>query len=192
MNKITIQDQYKGTNIETLFNGLTALYDKLINEPIIDFYSNIYNLDTAKGIGLDIWGERLDFPRVIKYTDTETDEEEIVVLSDDEYRLFLNTITLKFYTKLTTPGINSGLQELFSLYNIKAYTVDYQNMTFVNYIFVWEIADYIKQAFSSYNLLPHPMAIGVQVTEGNYQIFGFKGQELSDNFYRTIFYGGNE
>ena len=84
-----IQDQYKNTNIETLINGLADLYDKLITQPLNDFYNNIYNLDTASGIGLDLWGEKLNFPRTIKYIDETSEKESSVTLEDDEYRLVL-------------------------------------------------------------------------------------------------------
>ena len=94
MNKI--QNQYKNTNIETLINGLTDLYNKLITQPLKEFYDNIYNLDTAKNIGLDLWGERLNFPRTIKYIDETTDKESAVILQDEEYRVILQIITLKF------------------------------------------------------------------------------------------------
>ena len=73
---------------------------------------------------------------------------------------------------------------------------DNQDMTYVNFVFLWEIPDYLKQAFSNYDLLPHPMAVGTRYREAFSQIFGFKGQNLSNNFYRTIFHkreeGGNE
>ena len=184
--QMSIQDQYKNTNIETLINGLTDLYDKLITQPLNDFYNNIYNLDTASGIGLDLWGEKLNFPRTIKYINEETEIESSVTLQDDEYRLVLQVVSLRIYTKMSVAGINKSLKELFSFYNADAYTLDNQDMTYINYIFVWEIPEYLKQAFNNYNLLPHPLAIGTRYREAYYQIFGFKGQELSDNLYRTI------
>lgn len=181
-----IQDQYRNTNIETLLKGLADLYDKLITIPIQNFYDDIYNLDTAKGIGLDFWGEKLNFPRTIKYIDEETEVESSVTLQDDEYRLILKVLTLKLYTQMSVPGINKTLKELFTYYNVHAYTTDKQDMTYVNYIFLWEIPEYLKQAFSNYDLLPHPLAVGARYREANYKIFGFKGQNLSDNLYRTI------
>lgn len=181
-----VQDQYKNTNIETLLKGLADLYDKLIIKPINEFYNDFYNLDTAKGIGLDLWGEHLNFPRTIKYINQKAKEEGSITLQDDEYRFILQIITLKLYIKMTVPGINKSLKELFSYYNVRAYTLDNQNMTYVNYIFLWDIPEYIKQAFNNYDLLPHPLAVGTKYSEAFYQIFGFKGQNLSDNLYRTI------
>lgn len=193
-----IQNQYQGTNIETLLNGLADLYNKLITQPVQEFYNNIYNLETAAGIGLDIWGEKLNFPRTIKFIDTDTSVETSKTLDDNEYRLILKVLSLKFYTKMTVPRINKILKELFSFYDVQAYTVDNQDMTYVNYVFLWEMPEYLKQAFNNYDLLPHPLAVGTRYREAFYQIFGFKGQELSDNFYRTIFHrkikndGGNK
>lgn len=193
-----IQNQYQGTNIETLLNGLADLYNKLITQPVQEFYNNIYNLETATGIGLDIWGEKLNFPRTIKFIDADTGMETSKTLDDNEYRLILKVLSLKFYTKMTVPGINKTLKELFSFYDVQAYTVDNQDMTYVNYVFLWEMPEYLKQAFNNYDLLPHPLAVGTRYREAFYQIFGFKGQGLSDNFYRTIFHrkikndGGNK
>lgn len=188
----SLQDQYKNTNIETLINGLADLYDKLITQPLNDFYNNIYNLDTANGIGLDLWGEKLNFPRTIRYINEETEIESSVTLQDDEYRLVLQVVSLKIYTKMSVAGINKSLKELFSFYNADAYTLDNQDMTYVNYIFVWEIPEYLKQAFNNYDLLPHPLAVGTRYREAYYQIFGFKGQKLSDNFYRAILHKREE
>lgn len=187
-----IQDQYKNINIETLINGLADLYDKLITQPLNDFYNNIYNLDTANGIGLDLWGEKLNFPRTIRYINEETEIENSVTLQDDEYRLVLQVVSLRIYTKMSVAGINQSLKELFSFYNADAYTLDNQDMTYINYIFVWEIPEYLKQAFNNYDLLPHPLAVGTRYREAYYQIFGFKGQKLSDNFYRTILHKREE
>lgn len=193
-----IQNQYQGTNIETLLNRLADLYNKLITQPVQEFYNNIYNLETAAGIGLDIWSEKLNFPRTIKFIDADTGVETSKTLDDNEYRLILKVLSLKFYTKMTVPGINKTLKELFSFYDVQAYTVDNQDMTYVNYVFLWEMPEYLKQAFNNYDLLPHPLAVGIRYREAFYQIFGFKGQELSDNFYRTIFHrkikndGGNK
>lgn len=186
-----IQNQYKNTNIETLINDLTDLYNQLITTPLQDFYNNIYNLDTAQGIGLDLWGQRLNFPRTIKYIDETNQQESSITLQDDEYRLILQVVTLKLYTQMTVPGINKTLKELFSYYNANAYTIDNKDMTYVNYIFVWEIPEYMKQAFNNYDLLPHPLAVGTTYKEAFYQIFGFKGQNLSDNLYRTILQSKN-
>lgn len=188
----SLQNQYQGTNIETLINGLADLYDKLITQPLNDFYNNIYKLDTASGIGLDLWGEKLNLPRTIRYINEETEIENSVTLQDDEYRLVLQVVSLRIYTKMSVAGINQPLKELFSFYNADAYTLDNQDMTYVNYIFVWEIPEYLKQAFNNYDLLPHPMAVGTRYREAYYQIFGFKGQNLSDNFYRTIFHKREE
>ena len=185
-----IQDQYKNTNIETLINGLADLYDKLITQPLNNFYNNIYNLDTASGIGLDLWGEKLNFPRTIKYINEET--ESSVTLQDNEYRLILQVVSLRIYIKMSVAGINKSLKELFSFYNVDAYTLDNQDMTYVNYIFLWEIPEYIKQAFNNYDLLPHPFAVGTRYREAFYQIFGFKGQNLSNNLYRTILHKREE
>lgn len=190
--QMSIQDQYKNTNIETLLKGLADLYDKLIIKPINEFYNDFYNLDTSKGIGLDLWGEHLNFPRTIKYINQEAKEEDSITLQDDEYRFILQIITLKLYIKMTVPGINKSLKELFSYYDVRAYTLDNQNMTYVNYIFLWDIPEYIKQAFNNYDLLPHPLAVGTKYSEAFYQIFGFKGQNLSDNLYRTILHKRGE
>lgn len=182
-----IQTQYKNTNIEKLIDSLNKVFIKYINEPINNFITDIYSLDNADTLGLDLWGYILNFPRVIKYTDTENPNITSKELSDDEYRLVLQILALNCTTSCTINDLNKLLNQLFKNYNIECFVVDNQDMTFVNYVFLQKIPDWLKAAFTNYDLLPHPQGVGTNIIEATSEFFGFDGQELT-NFYQAIFY----
>lgn len=61
-----IQSQYG--NSPTLKALIRAMYDEIApEEDFQTFYKNIFNLDTASGIGLNIWGRILGIGREIKF-----------------------------------------------------------------------------------------------------------------------------
>lgn len=182
-----VQSQYIGTNIEKLLLNLKQVFNKHIKEAVDSFCNDIYNLKTARGIGLDIWGEILNFPRVIRGFE---DDDDYITLSDDEYRTILEIKALQMTTSETIPAMNRDLKRLFTdVYNVSAYVDDFQNMTVVNYVFLWNIPNWLKSAFTHYDLLPHPMGVGAGFTEALAMPFGFEGQGADEvtNFYRSKF-----
>lgn len=177
-----IQSQYKGTNIQTLFTGLDKAFKKYTAQPVAGFLNNIYDLDTAYGIGLDLWGAVLNFPRVIR----GLDEITYYTLSDNEYRIVLKMLALQTKTRLTIPEINAHLKILFGDCG-DAYVIDRQDMTYVNYVFKWKIPGWLRAAFTNYKILPAPMGVGTDFTDYASEPFiGFAGQNLG-NFFNTNF-----
>lgn len=182
-----VQAQYIGTNIEKLLLNLEKVFNKHIKEVVDSFCADIYDLRTAKGVGLDIWGEILNFPRVIRGFE---DGDDYITLSDDEYRTILEIKALQMTTNETIPAMNRDLKRLFTdVYNVSAYIDDLQNMSVVNYVFLWNIPNWLKSAFTHYDLLPHPMGVGAGFTEALAMPFGFEGQGINEvtNFYRSKF-----
>ncbi len=177
-----IQSQYEGTNIQTLLTGLDKVFKKYTAKPLADFLNNIYDLDTAAGIGLDLWGAVLNFPRVIK----GLEPDEFFTLTDDQYRIILKLLALQTKAGLTIPEINARLAQLFAGFGSASYAIDKQDMTYVNYVFVWEIPDWLRAAFANYKLLPSPMGVGATFEAALHNYIGFEGQNLT-NFYRAIF-----
>lgn len=177
-----IQSQYKDTNIQTLLTGLDRVFKKYTARPLADFLTDIYDLNTAAGMGLDLWGAVLDFPRVIR----GLEENTFFTLTDDQYRVILKLLALQTRTRLTIPEINGELAGLFGSFGSASYAVDKQDMTYINYVFVWKIPDWLRAAFANYRLLPSPMGVGTGFEEALYTHIGFEGQNLT-SFYRAIF-----
>ena len=70
LNLETIQSQYGAS---PHIKGIVAAFAQAIdpNADIDLFYDKIFNLDTAEGIGLDIWGVIVGIPRLMKIDLTE-------------------------------------------------------------------------------------------------------------------------
>lgn len=101
-----------------------------------DFYTNVFNIDTATGDGLDIWGRRLGVSRYLKipfeqtvFGFQEADMEPFgqapffsgqktayntVALSDDAFRKLLLAKALSNISNCSVPAINSLLRALFA------------------------------------------------------------------------------
>lgn len=180
-----IEDQYRNTNIETFGNNLEELFNKIIIKPIDDFYTDCYNLDTAKGEGLDKWGELLDFPRYIK---NYIGSEPFYRLEDDQYRKILKIKAIQRRGNVTIGEINTYMDALFKTTQGSAYIIDPQDMTFVTYVFDYQIESWLWFVFNNYDILPRPGGVGAKVTENVLFPFAFEGQAES-NFYNVNFQG---
>lgn len=182
-----IADQYIGTNIQKLTEELSCLRDKYTSSAVDEFRKRVYELDTSDSAGLDAWGKVLSFPRCIFIPETG----ESRPLDDEEYRLILKLLAIQTKTRTTIFEINRYLKIIFEPFGAESYCQDSKDMTFVTYVFEFLIPDWLKYIFSKYDILPHPMGVGVRVVESLYGFIGFEGQELY-NFYRPIFYFENE
>ena len=67
-NQINIQNQYDGTNIAELLNGIKDIRKRYIEQAIYQFRRAI-DLRTASGDVLDMWGRLLNFSRYIPITE---------------------------------------------------------------------------------------------------------------------------
>ncbi|RDU70431.1 hypothetical protein CQA66_08460 [Helicobacter aurati] len=195
----TIQDQFRGTNIETLLKEL----DKVINKHSINLISflneHVNNLDTATDYGLDLWGRLLGFPRYIpveassgeiksKYFNfyensfhklqfyKKVEKFTYTALSDDSYRIILKSLTLKLTQDCTLPKINDFCEYLFSNFGGASFIRDSYDMKFATYIFRYEIPDWLKYVIEKYDILPRPAGVGARYLESLAYYIGFNGQ----------------
>lgn len=120
--------------IVALTNALAEYFD--LDKVEDDFFDKIYNIDTAEGKGLDIWGLRLGVSRYLKIPFEEEyfgffeadyspfDDApfysgqdaalETVELSDSSYRKLLLAKALANISNCSVPSLNSMLRALFA------------------------------------------------------------------------------
>lgn len=184
-----LQNQYYGGNFEQLCKNIYEVFDKHIYSAVRDFFDQIYNIDTADAVGLELWGKLLDFPRVIRGVNQETGEVTIYNLDDNQYRIILKVLAINMKTNMTIPEINASMMDLFkSIDGVEKKTsiADNRDMTALAYFFEWNIPSWLKTAFENYELLPHPMGVGVKVASAIVRPIGFKGQEsVATDFYQA-------
>jgi len=181
-----------------LVDGLRAMFNnaKLIS----DWYNIVYNIKTAKGFGLDIWGRILNQGRSFMYIDpdsgTETEyylQGELTVdgttFSADEveetYRKVLFMKAISLITNATDKSLNELIQYYFN--GRRCYVIQYDTMK-LRYVFEVPVNKLEKSIFTS-GLLPKPTGVGATfeyLPKNSY--FGFYvNSRAQDNQYWVPF-----
>lgn len=158
-------------------NGLINYQINFSNENIAkfwdDWYNDIFNLDTAKGFGLNIWGKILGVSRP-----TYEQDGSVVSFSDDQYRTILKGRLMLMNSNGSIRDFNKYLNALFP--NSPAYVVDYHDMS-VNLILYFNPTDEERAIIESEGFLPLPTGVEINyVIVPPDEVFGFYGQELSN------------
>ena len=166
-----------------LANGIRSMFSnaKLIS----DWYKIVYNIKTAKGFGLDIWGKILNQGRNFVYTNPNTGVQtnyylkgaltvDGTYISEDEveetYRKVLFMKAISLITNATEKSLNELLQFYFE--GRRVYVVQYDTMK-LRYVFEVVVNKLEKSIFQS-DLLPKPTGVGATfqyMPKNNY--FGF-------------------
>lgn len=200
--KKTIISQYANSPIICgLIESLNDCLDPSKN--IDDFYRTIWNLSTAEGIGLDIWGRILGISRYILIT--EKNQFLGSSLSDKDLQNFkLNTnykmndemfrsmLFIKAYSNIiycTAYHINQLLTNLFKKRG-PAYYVKNGTMK-ARYVFEFNLSAIEKAVLISADLLPRPTGVLIDYYEPDItKTFGFIESGLAP-FGEGAFYIGD-
>ena len=184
-------EMYQNTTTGQLADNFANLINELLCQPVDDFYSQYYNISTACTDGLDLWGEVLNFPRHIKCGE----EDSYYTLSDDEYRVVLLIIYNTMTIQPTVTNLNSIMNEIFNEFGWDVYVQDYQDMSYLCYVFTVDLPDWIYYVFYFYDVLPRPQGVGVEILESPVEFLGFEEQVAGDtseyttgNLRVSIFY----
>jgi hypothetical protein len=177
----TVISQYANSPIlMQLLDNMYQYLDQTMN--MESFYDVLYNIDTAQGHGLDVWGEIVGVNRVIPVQSTSAFGFEEsgplgvssfgegafysggtltnnVALSDDAYRIL---IFAKALSNITDGSITSCNQILLNLFPGRGncYVVDNQNMT-ITYTFTFATTDVEKAIVQWTGILPKPTGVAI-------------------------------
>ncbi len=137
---------------------------KLLKEEVAD-------METAAGVFLDWWGERVGVTRYIKVNG------EYVRLDDDYYRFLLFYRARCNLSDSTCATMNRMLSQLTSE---RIFVVDYQDMTLQSIVIIGSISDLMATILQTYGLLNRPAGVMTNfiIIYPDEQIFGFEGSEL--------------
>lgn len=182
-----IQSQY--SNSPTIKQILLSLADNINPDADIDvFYQNIMNIDSANGVGLDIWGTIVGAPRKLQL---EEDSKEII-LNDDMYR---NYIKFKMLANISSATLETLNKISYILYNNTSLSVanvqtegtldngDFYNTTPMMVRFTWQtsqVTDQDRAIFMQGVLFCLAAGVGWDLVIINTDnIFGFAGSDLN-------------
>lgn len=171
-------DQAK--NLKSLLTQKSAW----INENLADFWANwytdVFDLNTANEFGLAVWGRILNVNRQIK-----TNQNQVYNLSCEQYRLILKGQLQVFRMKGTVNEINLWLKTVFGQYG-RAYVLDNLDMT-TAYIFEFLPTEEIHFLLNNVDFLPRPAGVGYEIRILPHIYLGFKGSER-ETFNNGILY----
>jgi hypothetical protein len=181
----TIISQYANSPIIT---GLVAYMDEWLDQTqnLDNFYDNIWNVATAQGYGLDVWGRIVGVQRTVQVAQGKffgfneqtvntvepfgpggvgcfysgTPQTVSVALADSSFRQLIFAKAAANISNGSSRSINSILRSLFPNRG-NAYVVDNLNMT-MQYVFLFSLQPFELAIVSQSGVLPKP--VGVQAT----------------------------
>ena len=181
---MTISQYANSPRFEKLRSGLVNIFDK--DKTLQDWFRIVFNLKTAQGFGLDIWGIILNQGRSFVYYNTDTQQDEYVYLqgaqtvdgvyySEEEIEeMYRQVLFLKAMSNITNATLKSLNDMLLYYYQDRgrAYALNFGTME-IRFVFEFPVNKLEKAIFSS-NIMPRPTGVLANLewlTLGKY--FGF-------------------
>lgn len=180
----------------SLVNGLKSQFD---NATLIsDWYRIVYNIKTATGFGLDIWGLILNRGRDFTYIDPDTSAATYIYLKgaqtidgtpftaaqiEDTYRTILLLKAMGNITNASIRSLNDMLQFYFQDRG-RMYVYEYNTME-IRYVFEFYCNKLEKSIFKS-DVMPKPTGVGTSfeyIPKQSYFGFFVSGVAQADQPY---------
>lgn len=159
-----------------------------------EFYNVLWNVDTAEGFGLDIWGRIVGVDRFLQvgsstyfgFNTTPTESWQpfnqapffsgppstsTFRLADNAFRVLILAKALTNITETTTPGINSVLQNLFPGRG-RCWVNDLGSMS-MRFVFEFALQPWERAVLASGEALPRPAGVRATIAEIPTSTFGF-------------------
>ena len=194
-------------NLQALLEAKDTWYANNETAFWTDWYTNVFNLETADAFGLAVWSIILNQPLYVN-GGTAAPQSGIFGLgsynqnlnngnfgpqSGQTYQFSLETsrllLRLRYYqltSSGTVPEINRMLKSLFSKYGF-VYLVDNHDMT-QQYLFYFTIPSEILLMLTSFDVLPRPAGVQSIIQETTVVPFGLGSNNA--NFTNGNFFGG--
>lgn len=168
---IAMQTQFSGvpklSKLAQFFHGEMDASDQLDQ-----IHSVIADVQTAGGVFLDWWGERVGVSRYLEVNG------QYVRFDDDYYRFLIMYRAVCNVSDSTAATMNKMLSTLTST---RVFVVDYQTMEIQSIVIVGEIPELQAHILQQYGLLNRPAGVltNFLIIYPDEQIFGFDGQNLN-------------
>lgn len=197
----TIISQY--ANSPTLVQLIQNMNEYIDTRASLEaFFNVVWNVDTAEGFGLDIWGRIVGVSRLLQIpgndpivgfdnADVPKDwfpmtygrfarENEVTTsytLPDDGYRVLILTKALANIITTTAPALNQLLRNLFPGRG-RCYVRDLGGMA-MQFVFNFSLSNVEYAILTQSGALPHPAGVLYSVLVISQGLFGFQGQGSS-------------
>jgi hypothetical protein len=183
VDQVNISQFANSPKVSALISDFNAWFDTSPN--LLQFYNLVWNILTAKGFGLDIWGRILGVTRNITLSGTGTyfgfvndgagdftgfgqapfysgaTDTTTYTLSDTQYLPVLLAKALANISVCTAPLLNQLLAILFAGYG-PVWTQDNGNMS-MSYVFSFTPTNVQEAMVTQLGILPHPDGVAVNI-----------------------------
>lgn len=207
----TVVSQYANSpTMMRLIENMNEYIDPRVNMQA--FYDYVWNVNTAVGFGLDIWGKIVGVSRLLKIpantktfgfnnTDFPPDwapfnqgsfftgqsSGQAFLLPDDTYRTLILTKALANIVATTSASFNRLLRNLFPGRG-KCYVLDNGGMS-MTFVFEFDITSAEYAILTQSGALPHPAGVKFNVIVIPAGVFGFQEQGgTAEPFDQGTFY----
>ncbi len=172
----SIQSQYSASdNMTSVIAGFARMIDPY--EEIQSFYDDIFNILSAQGQGLDLWGEIIDIPRIISVNDASA-----MTLDDDHYRALLLYKALANISSSDIATLNKLLQTLIDtdigVFNGNAYVLETGPMK-IRWVFEYFLNEVEMAIFKTAGTLARGAGVGWEMYAVDPdKVLGFDGSKM--------------
>lgn len=155
------------------FKGAGSVFQSQIDatQDLANLSSMVADMQTAQGVYLDWWGQRVGVDRLLKVAG------DYYRFDDDYYRFLLFYRARCNLSDATAYTMNRMLSELT---DTRVFVVDYQNMSIQSIVVIGSISDLQAQILETYGLLNRPAGVltNFLIIYPDEKIFGFLGSDL--------------
>jgi hypothetical protein len=150
----TLISRFAGSEIlVSLISSFNAATDPSAN--IQAFYNYIWNVRTAVGNGLNIWGKIVGVSRVVPSSPP-------ITLEDADYQTLILVKAAANIGNVTIPTLNRLLRQIFAGSGL-VYVQDNLDMT-LTYVFLFQLTAAQQAIVENSGVLPRPAGVGVLYT----------------------------
>lgn len=171
-SKATIAMQTQFSGVPKLSKLARVFHSEMdASDQLDQIHSVIADVQTAGGVFLDWWGERVGVSRYLEVNG------QYVRFDDDYYRFLIMYRAVCNVSDSTAATMNKMLSTLTST---RVFVVDYQTMSIQSIVVIGDIEELQAQILETYGLLNRPAGVltNFLIIYPDEQIFGFDGQEL--------------
>ena len=165
MNNVlqTVTSQYGNSpTLLALFESLNAAVDP--SADIDNFITRIWQIDSAQGFGLDIWGRIVGVSRSIP-------TNPVTVLTDNQFRSLILLKALSNISIATSPNINTLMSEWMAARGV-CFVADLGQMEIL-YQFEFMLALFEIDIITQSGIFLRPAGVGGWMVTTTYPVFGF-------------------
>jgi hypothetical protein len=160
----TIISQYgNSATISTLIHNMNENIDPRAD--IDGFYNFIWNVDTAQGFGLDIWGRIVGVSRTLFANSADA-------ANDEAFRQLILLKALSNISASTAPSVNQLLRNWMSARG-RTYVSDTGGMNII-YNFEFLLEPFEIDIITKGGIFLRPAGVGGTVVTNTFPVFGFR------------------